>query len=133
MMVPASGAGLAVAEAGLAGISREFREVLTGVALDGAAARLARMLDRAFLVEAGWDPAARVLSLPAGHRLLGRAVCRAGGCTTTAHAGLGGVCYRCFTRLTGLGLAKDQIAATPQLPPLPARVTQCAVPRCQRE
>src|SRR6516225_1386224 len=102
MMVPASGAGLAVAEAGLAGIGREFREVLTGVALDGAAARLARMLDRAFLVEAGWDPAARVLSLPAGHRLLGRAVCRAGGCTTTAHTGLG-VCYRCFTRLTGQG------------------------------
>src|SRR5215470_2110867 len=69
----------------------------------------------------------------AGHRLLGRAVCRAGGCTTTAHAGLGGVCYRCFTRLTGQGLTKDQIAAMPQLPPLPARATECAVPGCRCE
>src|SRR5215470_13690309 len=64
MMVPSSGAGLAVAEAGLAGISREFREVLTGVALDGAAARLARMLDRAFLVEAGRASAAGPGSVP---------------------------------------------------------------------
>jgi hypothetical protein len=30
------------------------------------------------------------------------------------HTGLGGVCHRCFTRLTGQGLTKDQIAATPQ-------------------
>ena len=43
------------------------------------------------------------------------------------------MCHRCCTRLTGQGLTKDQIAATPQLPPLPARVTECAVPRCQRE
>jgi len=133
MTATRTGAGLAVTEPALAGIGGEFEHVLTGVVFHGAAARLARLLDRAFLAEAGWDPAARVLSLPAGHQLLGRAVCRAGGCTATAHAGLGGVCHRCFTRLTGLGLAKDQIAATPQLPPLPARVTECAVPRCQRE
>ena len=133
MTATASGAELAFTGPALAGISQEFEHVLAGVVLNGEAARLAWLLDRAFLAEAGWDPAARVLSLPAGHRLLGRAVCRVGGCTTTAHAGLGGVCHRCCTRLTGQGLAKDQIAATPQLPPLPARVTECAVPRCQRE
>jgi hypothetical protein len=135
----ASGAELVVAEPALAGIGRECGDVLTGVVLDEAAARLARMLDRSFLAEVGWEPAARVLSLPAGHRLLGRAVCRVGGCTTTihtglgVHAGLGGVCHRCFTRLTRQGLTKDQVATIPQLPPLPARVTECAVPRCQRE
>jgi hypothetical protein len=30
------------------------------------------------------------------------------------HTGLGGVCHRCFMRLTGQGLTKDQITATPQ-------------------
>jgi len=133
MTAVAGGAELAFTEPALAGISQEFEHVLAGVVLNGEAARLAWLLDRAFLAEVGWNPAARVLSPPAGHRLLGRAVCRVGGCTTTAHAGPGGVCHRCCTRLTGQGLTKDQIAATPQLPPLPARVTECAVPRCQRE
>ena len=45
------------------------------------------MLDPAFLAEAGWDPGSRVLSLPAGHRLLGRTVCRVDGCATTAQLG----------------------------------------------
>jgi hypothetical protein len=52
----------------------EFPHVLGGVVLIGAAARLAAMLDRRFLDEAGWDPRTRVLSLPAEHRLLGRTV-----------------------------------------------------------
>ena len=39
--------------------------------LQGPAARLAGLLDPAFLAEAGWDPVTRVLSLPARHRLLG--------------------------------------------------------------
>lgn len=116
-----------------AGRAAQHGHVLAGVELDGPAQRLAALLDPAFLSEAGWDPAGRVLSLPAGHRLLGRAVCRAGGCATTEHAGLGGVCHRCFTRLTGQGLTAEQIAGSPQLPPLPARVTRCAVPGCQRE
>ena len=100
-------ASLAAAAAGRPP-SREFGHVLAGVVPDGPAARLAGMLDPAFLAEAGWDPAARVLSLPAGHSLLGRAVCRAGGCTATVRAGLGGVCHRCFTRLTGLGLTSPR-------------------------
>jgi integrase len=116
-----------------AGRAAQYGHVLAGVELDGPAQRLAALLDPSFLSEAGWDPASRVLSLPAGHRLLGRAVCRAGGCATTEHAGLGGVCHRCFTRLTGQGLTAEQIAGSPQLPPLPARVTRCAVRGCRRE
>ena len=116
-----------------AGRAARYGHVLAGVELDGPAQQLAALLDPAFLAGAGWDPASRVLSLPAGHRLLGRAVCRAGGCATTEHTGLGGVCHRCFTRLTGQGMTAEQIAGSPQLPSLPARVTRCAVPGCQRE
>ena len=128
-----TGAVTARAVPAAASRGRELSDVLAGVELDGAAERLAAVLDPSFLSEAGWDPVSRVLSLPAGHQLLGRAVCRSGGCTTTVHAGLGGVCHRCFTRLRGQGLTAEQIAGSPQLPPLPARVMQCAVPGCQRE
>ena len=99
-----------------AGGAAGYGHVLAGVELDGPAQRLAALLDPSFLSEAGWDPAGRVLSLPAGHRLLGRAVCRAGGCATTQHTGLGGVCHRCFTRLTGQGMTAEQIAGSPRLP-----------------
>ena len=61
----------------VAGAAGEFPHVLDGVALGGAAARLAAMLDRALLEEAGWDPITRILFLPAQLRLLGRQVCRA--------------------------------------------------------
>jgi hypothetical protein len=64
---------LAVSAAGEAG---EFPHVLDRTSLAGTAARLAGLLDPAFLAEAGWDPVTRVLSLPAGHRLLGRTLCR---------------------------------------------------------
>ena len=36
--------------------SCEFPHVLDGVALSGAAAHLAKVLDRGLLDEAGWDP-----------------------------------------------------------------------------
>ena len=91
-----------------------FEWVLAGVALAGPAAELAGRLDRAFLTDAGWDPVSRVLSLPAGHPLLGRTVCRVGGCISTAHSGpAGGVCWRCFTRLGARGLdrAADRVVA----------------------
>ena len=114
-----------------AGASAEFPHVLDGVVLDGAAARLAGMLDRAVLEEAGWDPAARILFLPAQHRLLGRQVCRAEGCTGTVHNDCPGVCYRCFTRLTRLGMSASDVAAARQLPPAPAPARDCAVPGCQ--
>ncbi len=109
----------------------EFPHVLDDVVLDGAAVRLAGMLDRALLAEAGWNPAMRILFLPAQHRLLGRQVCRAGGCAGTVHNDCPGVCYRCFTRLTGLGMTAARIAAAQQLPAAPAPAGHCAVPGCE--
>jgi integrase len=110
-----------------------FGHLLTGADLTGSAAELAGGLDPAFLTEAGWDPAWRVLSLPAGHPLLGRTVCRVGGCISTAYGTrAGGVCWRCFTRLGAQGLTGPQIASLPELPPLPDRPAGCAVPGCQR-
>jgi integrase len=110
-----------------------FDHVLAGVALVGPAARLAAMLEVEMLTEAGWDPAARVLSLPAAHPLLGRTLCRVGGCLSTAHATTtSGVCWRCFTRLTGEGMTEQQIASSAELTALPTRPGACAVPGCQR-
>lgn len=109
----------------------EVAHVLDGVVLDGAAARLARMLEPGFVDEAGWDPRMRVLSLPAQHRLLSRRVCRAEGCERTVHSGLPAVCLRCFTRLTRLGMSATEIAAAPALPAAPPRADHCAVPGCQ--
>src|SRR6266511_215476 len=79
--------------------STEFPHVLSGVALAGAAAHLADQLEPEFLAEAGWDAVTRVLSPPSGHRLLGRPICRARGCSTTAH----GVCLQCRRRLDERG------------------------------
>lgn len=115
----------------VAGDACEFPHVLGGVGLDGPAARLASMVERDFLDEAGWDPAMQVLSPPAEHRLLGRRVCRAQGCEGTAHSRFRVVCHRCSTRLTGLGMSAEEIAAAAQLPGEPARAERCAVPGCQ--
>jgi integrase len=108
-----------------------FPHVLAGAALDGDAARLAAMLDRGLLAEAGWDPAARILFLPAQHRLLGRQVCRAEGCDGTVHNDCPGVCYRCFTRLRELGMDAAGIAAAVLLPAPPLPAGHCAVPGCE--
>ena len=95
----------------------------------GSLSSLAAMLEVEMLTEAGWDPAARVLSLPAAHPLLGRTLCRVGGCLSTAHsAKTGGVCRRCFTRLTGDGLSGQQIASSAELTALTIRPGGCAVP-----
>ena len=110
-----------------------FDHVLAGVRLVGPAARLAAMLEVEFLAGAGWDPAARVLSLPAAHPLLGRRLCRVGGCrSTTRGTTTGGVCGRCLTRLTGEGMSGQQIASAGELVALPPRPGGCAVPGCQR-
>jgi hypothetical protein len=107
-----------------------YGHVLEGARLSGPAARLAAVLDPAFLAEAGWDPGKRVLELPAGHRLLGRRVCRVGGCPAKPLSRLPGVCLSCFSRLTGTGLSAEEIARADLLP-LPAPATACAVPGCQ--
>ncbi len=107
--------------------------VLTGSALAGAAARLAGVLDPGFLTEAGWDPVLRVLRLPAGHRLLGRTLCRVDGCEGTAHGTkIGGLCWRCFARLSRAGMSTEEIIASSQLPPLADHPAGCAVPGCLR-
>src|SRR5215813_4891037 len=111
---------------------RWFPAVLAGVVLDGPAARLAQMTDPAFLAEAGWDPATRVVSLPAAHPLLGRTLCRAEGCPATAHAATPGLCWSCFARLRRAGMSAEQIAASPQVPGRPARPARCLVPGCER-
>jgi integrase len=111
---------------------REFSRVLAGVLLDGEAARLAAALDPAFLDEAGWDPVRRVLSMPAGHRLLGRTICKLSGCETGLRDARTGVCCRCLTRLKRSGMTEEQIKQAEHLPPAPGRTTRCAVPGCQR-
>jgi hypothetical protein len=113
-----TGAAAALAASPAADSGSEFPGVLDGVLLAGPAARLAAMLDQAFLAGAGWDPGSRMLSLPAGHRLLGRVVCRTGGCDATAHGTkTGGLCWRCFARLTRAGLSAGEITSSPELPP----------------
>jgi integrase len=121
---------LAVSVAGEAG---EFPHVLDRTSLAGTAARLAGLLDPAFLAEAGWDPVTRVLSLPAGHRLLGRTLCRVPGCPATAHGTkTGGLCWRCWAGLSREGMTAEQIGSAVQLPALAARPAECAVSGCQR-
>jgi integrase len=107
-----------------------FPYVLAGVALVGAAARLAGMLDRVFLEEAGWDPRTRVLSLPAEHRLFARTVCSVPQCDSSIHSDRQ-VCYRCFTRLTRLGMSPDDITEASELPAAALMATHCAVPCCR--
>ena len=51
-----------------------------GPGVNAAAARLAALIEPAFLAEAGWDRGTRVLSLPPGHLLLGWRACPAPGC-----------------------------------------------------
>ena len=112
---------------------REFSHVLAGVLLDGDAARLAAALDPAFLDEAGWDPVRRILSLPAGHRLLGRMVCKLSGCEAGVRDARTSVCCRCLTRLKRSGMTGEQIEQAERLPPAPGRTPWCVVPGCQRE
>jgi integrase len=116
------------------GRGREFGHVLAGVLLDGEAARLAAALDPVFLAEAGWDPVRRMLDLPAGHPLLGRALCKVSGCRTSVEGRMkrAGVCCRCLSRLGKLGMTAGQIKQAADLPPAPAR-TACAVVACERE
>jgi integrase len=126
----AGSAALALVPAPLAG--ETFSRVLSGIVLSGDAALLAAALDPGFLAEVGWDPETRVLSLPAAHPLLGRLVCRTGGCAATARSGNGGLCFQCASRLARGGWTVEEISSAEELPPLPARAGGCLVPGCQR-
>ena len=59
--------------------------VFADTRIDRHAAAIAALIDPAFLTEAGWDPARRVLSFDPEHPLLGRPVClRCGLCDDRA-------------------------------------------------
>ena len=108
--------------------------VFADTRIDRHAAAIAALIDPAFLTEAGWDPARRVLSFDPEHPLLGRPVCLAAGCATTAPAA-SRICASCRRRLAEHGLGEHQIAS------LPPRGRQrsgrgpdaCAVEGCARE
>jgi integrase len=109
-------------------------QVFADPGIDRPAAAIAAVIDPAFLAEAGWDPQRRVLSLAPEHPLLGRPVCRAAGCSTSAPAS-SQICASCRRRLAEHGLGEDEIAS------LPPRGRQrsgrgpdaCVVDGCRRE
>ena len=98
----------------------------------GLAGALAAVIDPAFLAEAGWDADLLVLRPPAAHPLLGRPVCRAPGCQTTAPASTR-ICQSCQRRLAAAGLEPERVGSlTPR--PYPVRGPgRCAVGGCGRE
>jgi integrase len=108
--------------------------VFAGERIDRKAAAIAAVINPAFLAEAGWDPQRRVLSFAPEHPLLGRPVCRAADCSTTAPAA-SRICASCRRRLAEHGLGEHEITA------LPARGRRrsgrgpdaCLVDGCARE
>jgi len=100
---------------------------------DGAAAaRLAALADPAFLAEAGWDPAARVLSLPSAHPLLGWRACPSPGCGNPLY----GRDRQCGPCRRG-GAAADPVPPGdtdgPRLVPVTPAAGLCQVAACGRE
>lgn len=104
-----------------------FPHVLRDVVLVGTAAQLARALEHTFLFEAGWDPVAAVLCPPPEHAFLGRTLCAAPGCSTTAN----GVCLECRRRLKRAGLTLAGVSSLP--PPSRRAWTQAGDGACQVE
>ena len=94
----------AATTARLASASHVFAEAVP----DRHAVAIAALTNPAFLAEAGWDPTTRVLCPPAWHPLLGRPICRAVGCSTTA-ADRAAICASCRRRLTEQGLGDGEI------------------------
>ena len=64
--------------------SARCEDVFGRLVVDPETARWAGRIDAGFLAEAGWDAALLTLFPPAHHPLLGRPLCRAAGCATTA-------------------------------------------------
>lgn len=108
--------------------------VFADAAIAPDAAAIATVIDPVFLTEAGWDATRLVLSPPPEHLLLGRHVCRAAGCLTTAPAS-SRICAACRRRLAEHGLTDAQIADLPAR----ARIRSgrgpdiCLVDGCRRE
>lgn len=103
----------AVEAAGAAAVSTGGAHVFADTSIDRTATAIAAVIDPAFLAEAGWDPARRVLSFAPEHPLLGRSVCRAADCFTTAPTA-GWICAPCRRRLAEHGLGDNEIGALPE-------------------
>jgi hypothetical protein len=92
-------------------------------------ATLGSLLDPDFLVEIGWHETDLVLHPPADHRLLGRQVCRAPGCETSAFSAAR-VCRGCTQELGRQGLSTAEVAELRGR--LRGRPGRCVVPGCPR-
>lgn len=103
-----------------------------GARPDREVVEVARLVDPAFLSEAGWDPAARVLFPPPDHRLLGRPVCTAPGCAVTAPHRCR-ICTGCQRRLAQRGLGADQIELLPAREGRDGGIGGCVVTGCARQ
>lgn len=100
--------------------------------LVGSATRLAAEIDPAFLVEVGWDATSMVLNLPAGHRLIGRPVCRAPGCEVTAPDRMH-ICVSCRRRLADAGISAENIALLPARERPNRDIGPCQISGCARQ
>jgi integrase len=113
-------------------VARNRTSWSTGPELDHSIARLTDLTDPQFLAEVGWDATQLVFNPPPQHRLLGRPVCQATGCATTAPA-RDRICQSCLRRLADHGLGVDQLELLPRRD-YPARGPgACRVNRCGRE
>lgn len=98
----------------------------------GPAARLAALIDPAFLVEVGWDSSLLVLRLPSEHRLLGRPICRAAGCEVTAPDRTH-ICAGCRHRLADAGISAENIVLLPARERPNRDIGTCQVSGCARQ
>lgn len=100
--------------------------------VEATAAALAHLIDPMFLDEIGWDAQGVVLVLPAGHRLLGRPVCRVAGCTVTAtHRSR--ICQCCRRRLSEHGMSDAQVEVLGARADPVRGVGGCLVRDCARQ
>jgi integrase len=101
-----------------------------GGAVEPKAARLAALIDAAFLAEAGWDPLTRVLSLPPEHAQLGWRLCPTHGCANQVY-GRDQMCGRC--RSGGANLSIDKDAAVAGVGSTRPQGEACQVDACRRD
>jgi integrase len=95
-----------------------------------AAQEFARLLDPAFLAEAGWDAERLVLCPPAEHPQLGRRPCVVSECGAPSSRA-GQLCWPCFARHRASGLALEEFSALSHTHRR-AGVGRCVVPDCPR-
>jgi integrase len=104
----------------------------SGHDIEPGLARLAALIDPVFLAEAGWDRASRVLSLPAGHPLLGWRECQAQGCTGQVYD-RDRMCGRCRVGDAQPDTEPGVDAVVPVGAAPPGRGRPCQVEACDRD